>query len=218
MREFTFTEADVAALRHERFYHPHPRVQEKMEVLWLKSRGVPHTEIARLTDLSRRTVQRYLDEYLDGGIEALLRVNFHRPKSDLAGHAQSLEDYFLENPPRSAREAQRVIEELTGLRRSLTQVRVFLHRAGLVLAEARPGAGQGGPGETGRVPAGRAAAPARAGGVGAADGPVRGRGALRVRPVPGVRVGGDPAVPARPVGAAAVQRAGGLGRGDARAD
>lgn len=166
MREFTFTDADVAALRHERFHHPHPRVQEKMEVLWLKSRGLPHTEIARLTDLSRRTVQRYLDEYLDGGVEALRRVKFHRPVSDLAAHAQSLEDYFLENPPRSAREAQRVIEELTGLRRSLTQVRGFLHRAGLVLAEARPGSGQGRPGGAGRILGRRAAAAAGGGRAG----------------------------------------------------
>jgi transposase len=163
MRTFVFTDEDVAALRHERFHHPHPRVQEKMEVLWLKSRGLPHTEIARLTELSRRTVQRYLDEYRQGGVEALRRVNFHRPQSDLAAHAQSLEDYFLENPPRSAREARRVIEERTGLRRSLTQVRVFLHRAGAVLAEGRPGPGQGRPRPAGRVPARRAAAPAGGG-------------------------------------------------------
>lgn len=163
MREFVFTDADVAALRRERFHHPHPRVQEKMEVLWLKSRGLPHTEIARLAGLSRRTVQRYLDEYLAGGLEALRRAHFHRPESELAVHAQSLEDYFLENPPRSAREAQRVIEEQTGLRRSLTQVRVFLHRARAVLAEGRPGAGQGRPGAAGRVPARRVAAPARRG-------------------------------------------------------
>jgi transposase len=153
MREFEFTDADVAAPRHERFHHPHPRVQEKMDVLWLKSRGLPHTEIARLTDLSRRTVQRYLDEYLAGGLDALRQVKFHRPESDLAKRAPSLEDYFLENPPRTAREAQRVIEQLTGLRRSLTQVRVFLQSLGPVLAEGRPGAGQGRPQSTGRLPA-----------------------------------------------------------------
>ncbi len=166
MREFVFTDADLAALRHERFHHPHPRVQEKMEVLWLKSRGLAHTEIARLTDLSRRTVQRYLDEYLAGGVAALRRVKFHRPPSDLAAHAGTLTDYFLENPPRSAREAQQVIEDLTGARRSLTQVRVFLHRLGPVLAEGGPGPGQGRPRGAGRVPARRTAAPAGAGPAG----------------------------------------------------
>jgi len=166
MREFTFTDEDVAALRRERFHHPHPRVQEKMEVVWLKSRGLPHTEIARLTDLSRRTVQRYLDEYLEGGVAALRQVEFYRPASDLAPHARSLEDYFLENPPRTAREAQRVIEELTGLKRGLTQVRAFLKKRRPDLAEGRPGPRQGRPARAGRVPARRAAAAAGAGRAG----------------------------------------------------
>src|SRR5262245_10051484 len=218
MREFTFTDQDVAALRHERFHHPHPRVQEKMEVLWLKSRGLPHTEIARLTDLSRRTVQRYLDEYLAGGVAALRRGEFHRPQSELATHARTLEDYFLEYPPRTAREARRVIEELTGLTRGLTQVKAFLKKSRADLAEGRPGPGPGRPRPAGRVPARRAAAAAGAGGAGAAGGAVRGRGALRLRPAPGVCLGGHPAVPAGALGAAAVQRAGGARRRDACAD
>ncbi len=137
-----------------------------MEVLWLKSRGLTHTEIARLTDLSRRTVQRYLGEYLEGGVAALRHVEFHRPQSDLATHARALEDYFLENPPRTAREAQRVIEELTGLKRGLTQVRAFLKKSRADLAEGRPSPLQGRPRGASRVLARRAAAPAGAGRAG----------------------------------------------------
>ena len=33
-----FTEGDIKALNYERYHHPHPRVQRKMEALWLKSR------------------------------------------------------------------------------------------------------------------------------------------------------------------------------------
>src|SRR5262249_21833795 len=40
----------------------------------------------------------------------------------------SLEDYFLEHPPRSAREAQDATERLTGIRRGLSQVRAFLKK------------------------------------------------------------------------------------------
>ena len=69
MRRFTFTPEDLVAFRHERYYHPHPRIQQKMEVLWLKSRGLTHEDIARLADVSRRSVQRYLDEFADGGLE-----------------------------------------------------------------------------------------------------------------------------------------------------
>jgi transposase len=142
MRAFPFTERDLAAIAHDRYHHPHPRVQQKMEVLWLKGRGVPHTEIARLTGHSRRTVQRYLDEYLEGGLAECRRVKWHGPAAALAGHAETLESYFLENPARSTAEAQAAIARLTGVKRGLTQVRQFLKKlsdsAGARSARSRP--------------------------------------------------------------------------------
>jgi transposase len=128
VRTFVFSEQDRDAIHHDRFHHPHPRVQLKMEVLGLKSQGISHTQIARLTRLGRRTVQRYLDEYLEGGLDLVRTVPFHKPQSTLERYADTLEAYFLENPPRSTAEAQAAIERLTGLRRGLTQVRQFLKK------------------------------------------------------------------------------------------
>ena len=142
MRRFTFTAEDLDAIRHERYHHPHPRVQQKMEVLWLKSQGLPHEDIARLADVSRRSVQRYLDEFADGGLERIRRLPWKGKANELAAHQASLEDYFLEHPPRSTREAQAAIERETGVRRSLTQVRAFLKKlsacAGARSAPSRP--------------------------------------------------------------------------------
>jgi transposase len=128
MRTFSFSQAVLDALRHECYHHPHPRVQQKMEVLWLKSHGLTHEQIARLADVSRRTVQRYLDEFQEGGLDRLRRLPWQGPPSELAPHQATLEDYFLENPPRSAQQAQAVIEQQTGVRRGLTQVRAFLKK------------------------------------------------------------------------------------------
>src|SRR5262245_39595793 len=126
MRTFVFSPQDLDVIAHERFHHPHPRVQQKMEVLWLKSKGLDHTEIAHLTNLGRRTVQRYLTDYLEGGLAALQQIRWKGAPSELARHAASLEDFFVQHPPRSAAEAQATIERLTGIRRGLTQVRAFL--------------------------------------------------------------------------------------------
>jgi transposase len=128
MRHFTFTPEDRDAIRHDRYHHPHPRVQQKMEVLWLKSQGFTHEDIARLADVSRRSVQRYLDEFADGGVERIRRLPWKGKANELATHHSSLEDYFLEHPPHSSREAQTAIERETGVRRSLTQVRAFLKK------------------------------------------------------------------------------------------
>ncbi len=142
MRTFTFGQEVLDAIRHERYHHPHPRVQQKMEVLWLKSHGLTHDDIARLADVSRRSVQRYLDEFADGGLGRVRRLPWRGKANELAAHQASLEDYFLEHPPRSAREAQAAIEEQTGVRRGLTQVRSFLKKvsacAGARSAPSRP--------------------------------------------------------------------------------
>jgi transposase len=142
MRRFTFSSEDLDSIRHERYHHPHPRIQQKMEVLWLKSQGLTHEDIARLADVSRRTVQRYLDEFADGGLEQVRRLPWKGKPNELTAHQASLEDYFLETPPRSTREAQAAIAQQTGVRRGLTQVRTFLKKlsacAGARSAPSRP--------------------------------------------------------------------------------
>src|SRR5262245_11701522 len=69
MREFTFSDEDRKAIATDRYHHPHPHVQRKVEVLWLKSHGLPHRQIADLAGVSLRTVQRHLDDYLEGGLK-----------------------------------------------------------------------------------------------------------------------------------------------------
>ena len=126
MWAITFSAEDRRALAHDRYHHPDPRVQRKMEALWLKSHGLGHDAIAAYADVSRRTVQRYLEEYLEGGLARLRCRRGHRPQSALAELRDSLEEYFLGHPPRSAKQAQAVIEQQAGVRRGLTQVRHFL--------------------------------------------------------------------------------------------
>jgi len=48
MLHIEFTPEQVETLHHERFHHPHPRVQLKMKAVYLKSQGLPHHEICRL--------------------------------------------------------------------------------------------------------------------------------------------------------------------------
>jgi transposase len=126
MRTITFTPEDRRDLAHDRYHHPDPRVQRKMEVLWLKSHGLSHDAIATYADVSRRSVQRYLDQYLDGGLPRLRRCPGNHPQSLLVEHESSLEEYFREHPPRSTKQARAIIEQRTGVRRGLSQVRHFL--------------------------------------------------------------------------------------------
>jgi transposase len=126
MRIITFTPDDRRALAYDRYHHPDPRVQRKMEVLWLKSHGLNHDDIAAYANVSLRTVQRHLDEYLEGGLERLRRGPRYQPRAALIEHEVSLEEYFEKHPVRSVKQARAVIEQRTGIRRGLSQVRHFL--------------------------------------------------------------------------------------------
>jgi transposase len=131
MLRLIFTEEAIGTLHYERYHYPDPRVQVKMEVLWLKSQGIEHQEIARLTGVTPRTVQRYLHEYLEGGIERLKQNNYVGTPSALNAHATTLKEHFEKHPPHTLAEAQNIIEKLTGLRRSRPQVRECLLRLGM---------------------------------------------------------------------------------------
>jgi len=131
MPRIAFTADDLSAIAFDRYYHPEPFVQRKMEVLWLKSQGLTHGTIARLAGVSRSSVQRHLRQFAQGGLEAIRRFPWQGQRGALDDHRAALEDVFRQHPPRSVKEAQRVIEEQTGIRRGPTQVRRFLRRLGL---------------------------------------------------------------------------------------
>jgi transposase len=124
----TFSEEDRRQLRRERFEHPHPRVQLRMEVLWLISCGESYSSAARLADVSDATVDRYVAIYQERGFDGLKQFDWQGPTSELITHQTSLEEEFRARPPHTIAEACRRIEETTGIKRGLTQVRHFLKK------------------------------------------------------------------------------------------
>jgi transposase len=126
--QLKFTPEIQEKLNYERYHHPVPLVQRRMEVLWLKSHNLPHALIATLAGVSENTMREYFRLYAEGGLEKLKEVNFYRPESELQAHLTSVEAYFQANPPATIKEAQSEIESLTGIKRSETQVREFLKK------------------------------------------------------------------------------------------
>ena len=126
MRRFIFSDEVLRSLAQERYHHPDPRVQQRMEILWLKSQGETHERIAALAGVSRPTVQRVLDVYDQGGLDGIRLFHWKGHPSALTPHRESLEKEFTERPPHTVGEACQRIEELTGVRRKPEAVRKFL--------------------------------------------------------------------------------------------
>jgi len=128
MIRINFSAEEVEQLRIERFSHPHPRVQMKMEALLLKSQGLPHKEIGEIVGVCQVTLREYFEQYLNGGIEELKTLHFNKPQSDLEKYRTSIEEEFRKSPPATLKEAAAKIKELTGIERSTVQVGVFLKK------------------------------------------------------------------------------------------
>ena len=131
MIRLKFSEEDIKELDWQRYHHPHPRVQKKMEVLLLKARGLSNEEVAQGVGICLNTVRSYFREYQRGGIEALKHIHFRQPTSELQAHHGTLETYFRENPPTSIAHAAAMIEQLTGIKRSHVQIGIFIKKIGL---------------------------------------------------------------------------------------
>ena len=123
--QLEFTPESLEELNSERYRHPLPLVQRRMEAVWLKSHGLPHGQIAQLVNITENTLRDYFQLYWEGGVERLKEVAIQGPESALQAHAVSLEAYFRAHPPATIKEAQSKIEALTGIKRSETQVREF---------------------------------------------------------------------------------------------
>lgn len=131
MLKVPFSEADIKALRYWRFQHPDPRVQVRMEALYLRSQRVANRDILRLCGISKASFHRYLNAYVTGGIEQLKQIDHYRPQSALAPYRPTLEAYFRAHPPATVAEAAAQIQEQTGIARKPTQVRQCLKALGM---------------------------------------------------------------------------------------
>src|SRR6201988_3612819 len=120
--QLEFTPEILGELNYERYRHPIPLVQRRREVLWLKSHGLPHGQIAQLVNISENTLRGYFQLYQEGGVERLKELTIQVPKSALLELHASLEAYFRAHPPAKIKEPQSKIEVLTGIKRSETQV------------------------------------------------------------------------------------------------
>lgn len=115
-------------IHYQRYNHPAPLVQRRMEAVWLKGRGLEHGQIAELVGVTENTIRDYFELYQQGGIEKLKELNYSGSESKLDEHIRSLESYFCEHPPASIKEVQHKIELITGVKRSETQIAEFLKK------------------------------------------------------------------------------------------
>src|SRR5512146_1566314 len=64
-------DADVEALERALRTTDDPTLRHRVQIVLMAHRGRPHPDIARDTGTTPRSVQRWLNAYLDGGLDRL---------------------------------------------------------------------------------------------------------------------------------------------------
>jgi len=131
MIHIEFTSGEIDTLFEGFKNHPHPKVRQKMHVLYLKAKDLPHKEIRNICQITKATLSSYLKAYLQYGIAGLTVLKHKGQASELNSHTDKIKKDFDDHPPSTLAEARQRIFEQTGIKRSIPQIRDFLSRIGL---------------------------------------------------------------------------------------
>lgn len=125
------SEADLAAAKYEMFNNVDPLIQKRMLCLRMRGMGLEYSVISSVLGCCVNTVYNYMKIYKEGGMEATRGTKYNQPESELKAHQPTVESSFRAAPPLSVKEAAARIETLTGVKRSLNRVRVFMQNIGM---------------------------------------------------------------------------------------
>jgi len=126
MRRIEFSSEGIKQLSYQSIHHAHHIVRRRMQALLLKSQDLEHKEIGQILGISQTTLREYFELYIDGGIEALKKLNYQGHPSQLQEKKDEIIVALEADPPATLKQAQAKIKTVTGLERSLPQVSEFL--------------------------------------------------------------------------------------------
>jgi transposase len=131
MLTLNISPADIELAKYERIENPIETSRKRMDALYWTSQGFGRQETAELSVVHRNSVKSYVRLCNEGGLCALRRFNYKGFDSVLTGQRVTLEAFFREHPPRTAKEAVVKVKELTGTKMSQSEMRRFMHKMGM---------------------------------------------------------------------------------------
>lgn len=131
MLQINLSKAEIKVLNYERYHYPCPIVQKRIHAVYYKATvKISNKKAGNLAGLNRNEVSKWVHVYIEKGVKGLCEVNYGTNKSVLENHITELEKTFTDKPAKSINEAISRIKDITGIKRSPTQVREFMKRHG----------------------------------------------------------------------------------------
>ena len=131
MIRIDFSQAEIQLLKQEKDKNPNPKIRKRVEVVYLKSKGLQHKDLQDITGFSHTQVTTLLKLYQMGGLEAIKTLHYQGQPSKLHPFKDALKSSFEKKPVATLKEAEARIAQISGIRLSLTQVKAFLDKIGI---------------------------------------------------------------------------------------
>ena len=90
--------------------------------------GHTNAEINADFGVSWGSLRKYRKAFETNDVKPLFTITAQRKQSELAKHDDKIMESFNKKPPKTLREAQKRIEKLTGLKRSINRIRIYLKK------------------------------------------------------------------------------------------
>ena len=131
MTTLEISSKDISIAEVEKRHHISSNVRTRMSALWLLGNNYSRKEVAKICCICLKSVKNYIAIYRKSGIKGLLTLHYKVKISQLSSKRSTLEAEFTARPPRSVKEANKRIVNLTKIALSNSQIRRFLLSIGM---------------------------------------------------------------------------------------
>ena len=131
MIRIEFNPTEIQLLKQEKDENTNPKIRRRVEVVYLKSKGLQHKDIHDITGFSHTQITKLLNLYQMGGLQAIKTLHYQGQLSKLHPFKDELKSSFEKKPFATLKEAKARIAEISGIGLSLTQVKEFLDKMGI---------------------------------------------------------------------------------------
>ena len=130
--EITLTEEELKILKKEMRKNSNEKVRNKARVLYLRYCGCSEREIIQKTDLTLCTILKYVKAFREIGLSSIYTTGYKGQPSKLNLYKEEILKEFEMNPPQTRAEAVIRVEEICGIKTSITAIGNFLKKTNLL--------------------------------------------------------------------------------------
>jgi transposase len=129
--QMSMSEDEIRELNYKIFGENNPHIQKRLLAVYLQVFfSVSNEFLSGVLRVHRNSVDARIRIYREKGVEELMALHYKLQESELNAYAVKIKETYSPSLIRSVKEFAHKIEEQTGIKRGLTQVRKFIRTIG----------------------------------------------------------------------------------------